>query len=616
MKKSGLLLVLVALFITQTVSAGIVINNFEELYNKGELLPIEISILRDDAVKDASLNIKLVCEELSFPISEKTVTLEPKVTKTFSINDFIIPPAAEGNCHIEASLSKDKVLEEKSSNTFEVSDELKVGGDFQVYPPQLQLQLGKTLTLYGLLTEPVKGLAKIYFKTTDKTYYAENVDVTEGGFKYSYTVVGNKPGEYSIDVLVEDLFSGNKKLFENVANFKILDEVYIFVEPVQTKVLPGSTVHILGELSTALGGSIKEGKVEIILLDEAHDAIVSEGKFSYDLKLPSNIDSGEQKIKFSFEEDNGNHGSAERTIQVEPVPTEIRLNAFQTLLKPQEVLEVAMYIYDQANDEINDKLKVELFDSNGKSIYLGSVKSEEKLSILIPQYGAPGTWKLKASYQGIEAEKGITIDKVKNLEVTLVDQILHIKNIGNVDYNEPVSVKFNDDEFTLDKEISLKPGGVLKVDLADEAPYGEYNLKVTGAAVGANQFDNVLIKGKQKKSLDLIYSALLIFVIASLAYLTIFKKRHFRNVEILHFKNMSHGQRKLKELKQLKEEEDSRKPKLFTREESIKDFRRRMLKDIKETEDKVDHRYYRSGSYEEEEKKDDEKPKGLFNMFG
>lgn len=613
MKKSVLLLALVALFIIQTVSAGIVLNNFETVYNKGELLPIEISILSDTAVNDGLLNTELVCEGSSFTILDRTVDLEAAKKSEFVIDNFKIPSAAEGDCHVEVRLSE---WASKSSTIFEVSDELKAYGDFQVNPALLQL--GKTLILSGYLTstkegtEPIKGLATIYFKTEDKEYYAKDVDVVNNKIKFSYNAIGNKPGEYSTGVLVEDSY-GNKKLFSNVAKFKILDEVYIFVEPIQTKVLPGSTLHLSGELSTTLGESVKEGNVEIILLDEPHKVIINDGKFSYDLKLPTNIESGEQTIKFSFEEDTGNKGSTVRTIQVEPVPTEIKLNTFQTILKPQEVLEVAIYVYDQGNEEILDTLKVELLDTNGKSMYLGSVESEEKLSLTIPQHGVPGVWKLKANYQGLVAEKTVNIDKVKNVDIKLEDNILYITNTGNVDYNEPVSVSLNDGEFKLNKEVSLKPGGVLTVNLADEAPYGQYNLKVTGVAVSDNQFDNVFIQGKDKRSLNVIYSALLIFVITALAYLTVFKKRHFRNAEVIHYKNVADGQRKLRELKDLKEDEDSRKPRFFTKERSIEDFKQRMLKNVNETEDK--YKGYRS-SDEDDKPNSDDQPKGMFNMFG
>jgi len=615
MKKGWLLLVLIVLFMIQTVSAGIVLNNFETVYNKGELLPVEISILSDTAINDGLLDVKLVCEgkEFMLPDSPYKIRIDPKITKIVNINNFRIPAAAFGDCHIKVMLSN---WDPKSSAIFEVSNELKAYGDFQINP--VQLQLGKTLTLYGYLTsiksgaEQIKGLATIYFKTEDKTYYAKDVVVDDNKIKFSYTAIGNKPGDYSIDVLVEDSY-GNSKIFTDVANFKILDKVYIFVEPVQTKVLPGSTLHLSGELSTALGEVVKKGDVKIILLDESHNTIINDGKFFYDLKLPTNIGSGEQTITFSFEEETGNKGSIIRKIQVEPVPKEIKLNTFQTILKPQEVLETAIYIYDQGNDEIQDTLKVELVDTNGKSMYLGNVESEEKLSITIPQHGVPGIWKLKASYQGLEAEKTVNIDKVKNVDVKLVDNILYITNTGNVDYNEPVSVSLNDGEFILKKEVSLKPGGVLTVDLADEAPYGEYNLRVTGAAVSDNNFDNIFIRGKGKKSLNIIYSALLILVIAALAYLTIFKKRHFRSAEVVHYKNVAHGQRKLKELKELKEAEDSKKPRFFTRERGIEDFKQRMLKDINETEDK--YKGYRS-SDEDDGHKDDDQPKGLFNMFG
>ncbi len=195
------------------------------------------------------------------------------------------------------------------------------------------------------------------------------------------------------------------------------------------------------------------------------------------------------------------------------------------------------------------------------------------------------------------------------MEINIIGQMLYIKNTGNVEYEEPVSVDLNDGEFELTKSVSVQPGETLTIDLSKETPSGDYNVKVTGATVGTSQFDNVVIKGKDKMSLNFIYSGLLIFVITSLVYLTLFKKRHFRNAEVKNQKEMRYAQKNLMRLRGLKGVESPRRPVRFSQEESITDFRKRIIRDIKDTEEKTKYKSYDS------DKEDDSKPKGLFNMF-
>ncbi|MBM3199464.1 hypothetical protein FJZ53_00910 [Candidatus Woesearchaeota archaeon] len=626
MKRRIMLLLVLAVLLMPAVLAKIDLNTFGKYYNKGEPLLIDSKIVEDVTVEDGILRFRLICDKVSFDIFTKEISLSPKTAKPIVIDDAIIPSTAEGNCVVKASLvSNGVIVDEVFSNRFIVTDELKAYGDFQVNP--LQLQLGNTLTLYGYLTSmketgaQINGLATVYFKTDEKTYYAKDVAVSQGKLKYYYTVMGNIPGDYTVDVLVTDVF-GNKKLFENVAMFSIVDQVHVFVEPLQSKILPGDLLQILGEVNTLSGEPMKEGVLQIKLGTEAYTAMIRDGKFLYELRIPADIETGTHVLRFFFNEDqSGNQGSTQRSINIEAVPTKIKINVFQPELKPKDVLEAAAYVYDQAGDEIIDQLRIELIDANGRSIYLGSVESEGKIIIPLPEYSIPGSWKLKASYADLTTGQEFIVEKVKSVDVQLEGQNLYILNTGNVDYNEAVDVSLNNGEFTLKKEVSLKPGAVLVVDLTQEAPAGEYMIAVTGNAVMPNQFDNIIVLGKNKTSLNIIYSALLALIITTLIYLTIFKKEHLRNAEVAMCKNKREGETMLKELRALKEN-SPRKSTFSSTEESIEDFRSRMLRSVRETEEKereVKHYYasepYRAKRYEER-KKDDGKGKGLFNMFG
>ena len=635
--KKGLLLLFIVISLVQAVSAEMILDDFKSsVYNKGEELLISGTILRDTAVKGGSLDFTLVCGELEFQLLEKTINIKAKTTETFKIEDLRVPPPAEGTCHVEVALfdeTSETLFEEESSESFEVSDELKAEGDFQVNP--IQVQLGSTLTLYGSITSlradasQFAGSANIYFKNEDKIYYANNVDISEGTLEYSYDVKDNKPGEYFIDILVEDLY-GNEKIFKDVAQFNIVDEVHIFVEPIQSKLSPGNIVPISGKVSTILGEQINKGTLQIVLENEIYNADIREGEFNYDLKLPEDIDAGKHQLLFSFsEQKTKNWGSTEKTIYIDVIPKDIKLITFQESIKPEELLDFTVFAHDQAGDEIEGNANIELIDPDGKSVYLESVKLGEKTSIEIPRYSVPGGWKLKATYSSLESQQGLTIEEVKTVEVELLDEKIYIKNTGNVEYDEPVSIDLDNGGYVFTKKVSIEPEETYILDLTKEAPSGQHDIKVSGAAItgaaitgmAGSQFEDVVIEGKNKRSFNFIYSVLLVFLVASLAYLSIFKKRHFADVKIRKQRDVEYAQLKLKKLKAMKAKEAARRP-TFTREQSIADFRRRMLKDIGEAEEKAKRNSFNSNSFKprnlyskSEEKKEDE-PSGLFNMFG
>ncbi len=618
-------MVFILLLVLPFASAEIVLDDFKDYYNKGEELSVSGTILRDEEIEGGSLKIVLYCNDIDFNLLTKAITVNAKEAKKFSTEPFTVPAAADGECYVKLSLLLDEaVLEEKDSELFNVSNELKASEeDFQVNP--LQVQLGEGLTIYGYITsindEPITGIATIYFKTEGQTYYINNVKIIDGRLEYSYKTLDNKPGEYYVDVDVKDLY-GNRKVFEDVVKFSIVDEVHIFVEPIYKKIIPGSTVHLAGKVNSVLGDEIKDGTLQIIFGNEIFPLDIKDGKFEYDLQIPENIEAGKHKIMFSFVDKlTGNWGSTDRTIYVEAVPTELKLNILYNTLKPEESLELIVSLYDQAKDDLESEVQVEVVNADGKSIFLSEVKPNEKVVIDIPKHSKPGTWKVKATYKSLVSKEEVTIQEVKSVDVDLVNDTLYVTNTGNVDYKDYISVELNEGDFIFTKKVSISPAETITIDLTKEAPSGQYNLRVTGAAVKPNNFDDVIIVGKNKKSFNLIYSFLLVLIIASLIFLTFLKRMHIISVRTKTNRDLKQARIKLKRIKSRKEKEGRKKraSSTFTKEESIADFKERLLRDIRETESKIrssrQNNPYISIEPQKEEKKAETSEKGLFNMF-
>lgn len=602
--KKRIFLFLVVLFVIQTASATITLDGLSSVYNKGEIVEIKGTILEDTKI-DGQLEFKLQCGNLILSYPKVSIKIDANTPKSYSIPNFQINPAVEDECYINISLlSQEIIIEEKLSDNFTISKDLN--GEFTIYP--IQVQLGKSFTLYGrdifnLNDKSVTGTAEIFFKKDDEKFYVKNVKVNDGILEFVYDTSQKEPGEYMIGVLVNDLL-GNKKLFEDVVKFTIVDEIYIFVEPFQSKVKPGETIRIVGEARTILREIIKEGFINIILDDQIYATGLKDSVFSYDLKLSENIKTGKHTMYFSIDDPDGNWGNTDRSLNIEAIPTELTLTSYQDSVRPGDVLEIMPMLYDQANEFIKEDISVALTNPNGATIFLSSVTGNDKLAIGIPQFSIPGVWTIKAAFGDLIYEEEVQVEEVEKIETRIVNDTLYVTNLGNVDYNKPITLNFNGDEFTLIRKISISPNETTIIDLSKEVPSGQYDVGITGAAiVGTTTFNDVVIFGKNKKSLNIIYSILLILLIASLAYLIIFKKRNFETTRGKIERENRLAKVQLQKLRDAKEKERSHT--VFNREESIKDFRERVLKDIRETESK---------SSPSEQKKE-EPSSGLFSMF-
>jgi len=69
----------------------------------------------------------------------------------------------------------------------------------------------------------------MYFNRGDESFLVDIISIKKGKLNYKYVPVSIPEGEYSIDVSVSDLY-GNEFLFEDVASFTLMNELYVFAK--------------------------------------------------------------------------------------------------------------------------------------------------------------------------------------------------------------------------------------------------------------------------------------------------------------------------------------------------------------------------------------------------
>lgn len=576
-------------------------------YNKGDEVFISGYVFREEATI-GTLLFTLICDNATSKALSIPLRLEKGEKKLFPGNlilpKIVAPQNMEGTCFINLALvSNDIVIEEDQSNLFTITTYLD--GSFQI--DKTQVQVGGTFTLMGAIFklngQDIDGSVELYLDSGNSTYLIDVIDITDGKFEYVYTTIPSIPGKYSIDLKVKDIY-GNYKLFEDVASFILVDELYVTVKPTPINVLPEGKITIAGEAKTILLENLEGATVKIKLENYIYTTQLTDSKFSQEIILPKGIKSGKHTVSVTVNDDAGNWGNTETAIYVEAIPTKLVLEFGEKILRPGENIDITPYVYDQANDQYLDDVNIEIKDTKGNMIFSDIIKTAEQFIFQLPLASLPGSWSITGYAAGLSTNENVDVEQLLAADVLLVNQTLYIKNVGNVNYKKPVKMDFNNGEYSLIKRISLAPNEISGFYLYEEVPSGQYNIKVFYGDE-TKEFNDVTIVGKAKKSFNSLYWLLVVALIAIFAYLFI-SFRHSKPVRVTKKeKPVPISKAVMKKAEEIK------------KEENIKDFRNRILKDIKRVEEQQKEAEFKERILKDIKKTEEEQPKkGLFNMFG
>ncbi len=614
MKKRLLILIAFLLTLMQLVTAEIILNGVNKImYNRGDQITISGFVLRGDNA-DGTLDFSMICGTEKFQLTKRVVS-NTNTPQDFTLPTIVIPSTAEGSCKIKTDLigSGGIILESQETKTFIVTKAME--GKFQFSPNQLQL--GKSLVITGEIQgagndKRTTGVAEIYLiSEASERFYAGTVSIADGKLEYTYVTTPIPPGKYIIQIKAKDMY-GNEHLFENVGSFNLVNEIYIFAKPVKTEVEPSEKIKVIGEVKTVLQEEVPEASVTINLEGTEYIVDVKSSKFEYELQIPPTMKSGRHKLKFDVKDTYGNAGQTDSNIYVKPVQTTLKLETNRNTFIPGDTVEISATVYDQAGDLMTKMINIDMVSPNGDIAPLETLGSGQKVNFKVLQFATPGTWKVSAKTETLDAVQEIGINEVKSIDVSLDNQTIVIWNNGNVDYNDPITVDLNNGEYKMIKTASIRPNEKVIIDLTKEAPTGQYDIMVTGSAIATpKKFQDVIIVGKNLKSVNSIYYLIIAVIVGALAYLLLFKKRIIVSKKIREERERAKAQKTLARLREIKAKE---KPKFYPdRESSIKDYRERVLKEIKDTEAKDNDR--KRFSYRDNNSGNPPRKGGLFSMF-
>jgi len=524
-------------------------------------------------------------------------------------------------------MDKGTVIDEGDSEEFNVINSLK--GKFNV--DKTRVQVGENVEIKGevfkLNGEGVNGSAQIYLNSESSgKYLVDVVSVVDGVLNYNYVLDPGESDVYKIDVLVNDVY-GNEELFEEISEFVLVNELVVSAEVNKFRAGPGDKIEVSGEVETLMGEDVDEGSVEISLSgDVYHASLREDGLFESEFKLSEKVRSGKQMINVVVVDALGNVGEAKVELYIEAVASDLINELNGDSFIPGDKIEVTPLFYDQAGDLVIKDISVDIKNPKGKKVFSDVVRTNNVVKFMLPDYALPGGWEIISFADDSETRTLVTVEEYVKLDIELDNQTLIVKNVGNVEFKDPLKIEAG--EYSIVKNDDIKVEGVIEVYLDEELPSGDY-LIVARYKDEEVVFDNVGIYGRSRRNLNLIYLVIVFVLVGVLGYLTYIKSKgkvkkrrekvHHKKSEEHHEKHIVHKEKPAKKTNRWKSDE-----------KDVEDFKERILRDIRKVEDKPlrkkgefrfnvpkspkEDRFKVSDLPKKEEKKEEPKS-GIFSMF-
>ncbi len=159
---------------------------------------------------------------------------------------------------------------------------------------------------------------------------------------------------------------------------------------------------------------------------------------------------------------------------------------------PGENIDFKINLYNDEGVLINDLVNFSILDYYGNIINKGIINSGEKVNFKLPENSVMGFWKITADYNSFNGEAWFNVLELKKVEIELEGSELIVKNIGNVEYTNPLSISIGDHHETA--IVRLAVGQSKRIHLT--APSGEYDIKVSdGIEENTKIFSGVSLTG-------------------------------------------------------------------------------------------------------------------------
>lgn len=393
-----------------------------------------------------------------------------------------------------------------------------VSAEIILSQPKQMYNLGETLKTEIKVSGQLEGIfeANLICDNEKQLFYAEYLSLKvneQKSFEKTLKLTGKK-GSCYIEAKINN--EDAKTSF-----FTISNNLLISFSLNKETFYPNDTIEITGKAIKENNLNF-EGTAEIylntIFLKQTE---IKNSKFSEKLSLPKLDSYNYEIIVKAKDNENLNFGEAKKQISILSIPSLLRIETNQP--KAGSNLEVLVWLYDQTNKTIEKNISIIIDSPEKTELYSREILSGKKTNFELPDNSPVGNWKISAMYENTKEEENLYLDKNEKITFSIDNNILNVKNIGNVPYKKVLVIEIANENSKLVKEVFIDLAVNKEQKLKLSAPEGEYSITVmdktfskiplTGNAINIEKLSsNGLIKSPFFAILILIGIVILLIV--------------------------------------------------------------------------------------------------------
>ena len=494
-KRITLLTLVLTLFLTTFVSAGIYFSQPNEYYNLGDVIKSNVTI---SPVEEGFVTFYLICDD-------KPIIITPNSNKNgFAEIEFPLISAwiqnTTGDCYFSAEYSNGV---NGKSRTFQISDRL----DVSLSMDSLFANPGESITITG------------FAKRLNGQGINGDIEITIP----LLSLLGTEPIEETTEdenTEDEDTSEDETTEDEDSTDDNTEDEETTEDEDSETQ------EETIEELIPSVDNGIFYGQVE-------------NGEFSVTFTLPNDIPAGDYRIDaFAYEkqgEQKTSEGTAMANLNIFQVLTNIDLALNNQNINPGESLNFKPMLKDQSDKPILDEISVIITNEKKTRIFERILQSEETLEYPIPTNQSSGYYEVTASIDELTITKQYYVNEKPRVSFNLENNTLIVTNIGNTPYKKDIQIELDGKPFVKKLNLELGDRSEFKltgsnqdysVKISDgETELDQQGVALTGHAVGVKELNS----GSALSIKPIIWIFFIIILGAGLIFLlkNILKKKSF-----------------------------------------------------------------------------------------
>lgn len=251
---------------------------------------------------------------------------------------------------------------------------------------------------------------------------------------------------------------------------------------------PGENVVIFGEVRKDSNEIFKKGQAEISFKEEEYNINFTSEEFKYTIHLERDAEAGIVPIVVTIKDQYGNYGNKILSLRVSSVAARIENSFWNDILIPGDNLKAQIILYDHGGEIMEGNIGVKIFGPGDELITEKEVESSDNFEFRVEKDLVPGDYSLVSEFDDIKKQDSFIIEVFRKIIMEQAGNLVHIENVGNVDYEDEVSIALESDgkDYSVNKDIDLSPGEKTIIDLSKGVPEGIYDIVLPEEAVEAD----------------------------------------------------------------------------------------------------------------------------------